>query len=147
MPNAKATFEPPLLVVAVTVASEPAESVVAEAENVGVMPLVPVAPAAPVWPAGRPKFSVRFAPLLELELVTVALEPGARVETWPTVIVVDGGPCGPCGPAGPAGPRPEPTANENAVLLGTVTRTAVPPDTLTPAAVDETATLIMERKP
>jgi hypothetical protein len=84
-----------LLVVAVTVASEPAESVVAEAENVGVMPLAPVAPAAPVWPAGRPKFSVRFAPLLELELVTVALEPGARVETWPTVIVVDGGPCGP----------------------------------------------------
>jgi hypothetical protein len=107
MPNARATFAPPFVVVAVTVALEPAESVDALAVNVGVVPLVPLvplvpfAPVAPVAPAGMPNASVRFAPLLLEVPTTVAELPADSVETLPTVIVVLGGPAGPCGPVPP----------------------------------------------
>jgi hypothetical protein len=95
MPNAKATFEPPSLGVAVTVAELPAASVDAVAVIVGV---VPVAPAAP---AGMPNASDRFAPLLLEVPTTVAELPGASVDTLPTAMVVLGGPCGPVGPVPP----------------------------------------------
>jgi hypothetical protein len=95
MPNARATFEPPSVVVAVTVAELPAESVEALAVNAG------VTPAAPVAPAGMPNASDRLAPLLLEVPTTVAELPAERVETLPTVIVVDGGPCGPVGPVPP----------------------------------------------
>jgi hypothetical protein len=98
MPNFRATFAPPLLGVAVTVAELPAESVVAVAVMVGV---VPFEPAAPVAPAGMPNASDRFAPLLLDVPTTVAELPAESVETLPTVIVVDGGPCGPVGPVPP----------------------------------------------
>ena len=95
MPNARATFEPPSVAVAVTVAELPAESVVTLAVIVG------VAPVAPAAPAGMPKASDRFAPLLLEVPTTVAELPAARVETLPTVIVVLGGPCGPVAPTPP----------------------------------------------
>jgi hypothetical protein len=95
IPNARATFEPPSLGVAVTVAELPAESVEALAVIVG------VGPAAPVAPAGMPKASDRFAPLLLEVPTTVAELPAESVETLPTVIVVEGGPCGPVGPVPP----------------------------------------------
>jgi hypothetical protein len=104
MPNARATFEPPSLGVAVTVAELPAESVVADAEKVGVTPLVPLVPAAPVAPAapaGMPKARDRFAPLLLEVPTTVAELPAESVDTFPTVIVVEGGPCGPVAPIPP----------------------------------------------
>jgi hypothetical protein len=95
IPNARATFVPPSLGVAVTVAELPAASVVAVAVIVG------VAPVAPAAPAGMPKARDRLAPLLLEVPTTVAELPAARVETLPTVIVVDGGPCGPVGPVPP----------------------------------------------
>jgi hypothetical protein len=103
MPNARATFAPPLLGVAVTVAELPAESVVALAVIVGVTPFVPFVPAAPVAPAapaGMPNASDRLAPPLLEVPTTVAELPAASVDTLPTVMVV----LGPCGPAGPAPP-------------------------------------------
>jgi len=92
MPNARATFEPPSLGVAVTVAELPADSVVADAVIVGVTPLAP---------AGIPNASDRLAPLLLEVPTTVAELPAERVETLPTVMVVLGGPCGPVGPVPP----------------------------------------------
>jgi hypothetical protein len=85
MPNARATFEPPSLGVAVTVAELPADSVVALAVIVGVVPLVPLEPDTP---AGMPKDSVRFP--ASVVPVTVALEPAARVVVFPTVTLVAG---------------------------------------------------------
>ena len=46
-------------------------------------------------PAGIPNASVRFAPLLLEVPTTVAELPAESVDTLPTAIVVDGGPCGP----------------------------------------------------
>jgi hypothetical protein len=48
-----------------------------------------------------PNASDRLAPLLLEVPTTVAELPAERVETLPTVIVVDGGPCGPVGPVPP----------------------------------------------
>jgi hypothetical protein len=101
MPNARATFAPPLLGVAVTVAELPAESVVALAVIVGVAPVAPADPADPAAPAGIPNASDRFAPLLLEVPTTVAELPAESVETLPTVMVVLGGPCGPVGPVPP----------------------------------------------
>lgn len=92
----------------VTVADDPAAPVVTvPTAMVAAAPLAPFAPelpVAPVLPTGMPKFST--AAELVPEFVTVALDPGARVETVPTetVAALPGAPGLPELPGVPAGP-------------------------------------------